>query len=80
MCEMVSWEISQKWMATMFAAYATEPPPGFSKVGLQQLVAADKALWTILPRDHTTVKPDQTGTRPLDDAIMKLMHDPRITM
>lgn len=80
MCEMVSWNTSQKWLAAMFAAYATDPPPGFSKVGLQQLVAADKAMWTILARELSTVKPDQTGARPLDGAIEKLMHDPRVTM
>ena len=41
MCELVSWETSQKWLATLFAAYSTDPPPGFARVTLQQLVAAD---------------------------------------
>ena len=48
MCELVSYEVSQKWFATLFAAYSTDPPPGFARVALQQLVAADKAMWTIL--------------------------------
>ncbi|CAL1132459.1 unnamed protein product [Cladocopium goreaui] len=38
------------------------------------------AMWTILARELSTVKPDNTGKRPLDEAILKLMHDPRITM
>ncbi|CAL1150630.1 unnamed protein product [Cladocopium goreaui] len=72
--------VSQKWLATMFAAYCTDPPTGFGKVGLQQLVSADKAMWTILARELSTVKPDNTGKRPLDEAILKLVHDPRVTM
>ena len=80
MCELVSWETSQKWLATLFAAYSTDPPPGFARVTLQQLVAADKAMWTMLARDIASVKPDINGKRPLDEAIEKLMRDPRITM
>ena len=80
MCELVSWEVSQRWLATLFAAYSTDPPPGFARVTLQQLVAADKAMWTISARDIASVKPDITGKRPLDEAIERLMHDPRITM
>ena len=59
---------------------STDPPPGFARVTLQQLVAADKAMWTMLARDIASVKPDINGKRPLDEAIEKLMHDPRITM
>ena len=80
MCNMVSWDVSQKWLASMFAAYSSDSPPGFGKVSLQQLVSADKAMWTILARELSTVKPDNMGKRPLDEAILKLMHDPRITM
>ena len=80
MCDMVSWDTSQRWLATMFAAYSADPPPGFGKVSLQQLVSADKAMWTILARELSSVKPDNTGKRPLDEAILKLMQDPRITM
>jgi len=65
MCDLVSWDVSQRWLATMFAAYSTDPPPGFGKVSLQQLVSADKAMWTILARDLSSVKPD-TGKRPLE--------------
>ena len=80
MCELVSWETSQKWLSTMFTVYASDPPANFSRVTLAQLIAADKALWTILARDGTSVKPDAKGDRPLDAAFAKLMCDPRVTM
>ena len=80
MCELLSWQISQKWLSTMFAVYASDPPPNFSRVTLAQLIAADKALWTILARDVESVKPNANGDRPLDAAVEKLMCDPRVTM
>ena len=80
MCELLSWPISQKWLTSMFAVYASDPPTNFSRVTLSQLISADKALWTILAREIETVKPDATGNRPLDAAVEKLMCDPRVTM
>ncbi|CAL1134719.1 unnamed protein product [Cladocopium goreaui] len=80
MCEILSWQTSQKWLSTMFAVYASEPPANFSRVTLTQLISADKALWTILARETESVKPDATGSRPLDAAVEKLMCDPRVTM
>ena len=80
MCELVSWEISQKWLSTMFTVYSSDPPANFGRVTLAQLIAADKALWTILARDIVSLKPDANGNRPLDAAISKLMCDPRVTM
>ena len=80
MCELLSWPISQKWLTSMFAVYASDPPTNFSRVTLTQLISADKALWTILAREIDTVKPDATGNRPLDAAVEKLMCDPRVTI
>ena len=77
MCELLSWHISQKWLTTMFAVYASDPPANFSRVTPPQLISADKALWTILARETESVRPDANGKRPLDNAIEKLMCDPR---
>lgn len=80
MCNILSWDVSQRWLATLFQAYSTEPPPGYGKVTLQQLVRADKEMWTLLGRDISSVKPDAAGIRPLDKAVKNLMTDARITM
>ena len=80
MCDILSWTVSQKWLSTMFASYSMDPPPGFGKISLQQLIAADKAMWTILAREISVVKPDNAGKRPLDEAVERLMYDPRVTM
>ena len=80
MCELLSWQTSQKWLSTMFAVYASDPPANFSRVTLAQLIAADKALWTILARDVESVKPDANGNRPLDAAVESSCVIPRVTM
>lgn len=80
LCNLVSWRISNMWLSMMLNTYSYDPPPGYSRVTLQQLVRADKELWTLLARDITSVKPTNTGERPLDKAIENLCTDPRVTM
>ena len=80
MCNLVSWDMSQKWLATLFATFSTASPSGFGRVTLQQPISADKAMWTILARESAQVKPLNSGARPLDAAITKLICDPRVTM
>ena len=80
MCNLVSWTISQTWLATMFNTYATDPPSGYGRVTLQQLIRADKELWTLAARQTTSIRPDANGDRPLDNVLKTLMNDPRVTM
>lgn len=80
MCNLVSWSVSQEWIASLYNVYSTDPPPGFGRITLQQLIRADKELWTLMARAATSIKPDGTGKRPLDDIMTKLINDPRVTM
>ena len=62
MCDMVSWDVSQRCLATMFAAYSTDPPPEESAYsnGCQQtkqcephqLESCPLPSQTTLGRDH----------------------------
>ena len=80
MCNLVSWAVSQTWLATMFNNYATDPPSGYGRITLQQLIRADKELWTLAARQTTSIRPDAKGDRPLDALLKTLMNDPRVTM
>ena len=80
MWNLVSWTVSQTWLATMFNSYATDPPSGYGRITLQQLIRADKELWTLAARQTTSIRPDAKGDRPLDDVLKTLMNDPRVTM
>ena len=35
-------------------------------------------MWTLLAREHHSVKPDAHGNKPLDAAISQMQHNPRI--
>ena len=57
-----------------------ETPAGFGSIKTEQLIRADRELFTILSQEHHgTVKP-QAGVSPLDARVRALMTDPRITM
>ena len=77
---LISWDRHESWVSAMFQAYSAEPPPSFAKVTMPQLLRADKELFTILAREVETIQPDALGHRPLDDAILRLKTDPRVTM
>lgn len=67
-------------MDSLFRADASATPSSFQRVSLIQLIRADCELWTILAREHFTVKPNAHGDKPLDQAIEKLRSDPRVVM
>ena len=56
-------------------------PPGFSQVKVEQLVRADRELWTLLAQEtRGSLKPNAAGDIPLDAMVQRLCQDPRITM
>ena len=80
-CGLMSWAVHEKWVSTMLNNLSRETPQGFSNIKTEQLIRADRELFTILSQEHQgTVKPDATGVSPLDARVRALMTDPRITM
>ena len=78
MTGVVSWDIHEKWVDTLFRSYASDVSQATRPVTLSQLIKADCEMWTLLAREHHTVKPDAHGEKPLDIAISRMQHDPRI--
>ena len=74
----VSWEVHEKWVDALFRSYASDVSHATRPVTLTQLIKADAELWTLLAREHHTVKPTVHGEKPLDIAISRMQHDPRI--
>ena len=75
---MVSWDVHEKWVDTLFRSYAADVSQATKPVTLAQLIKADCETWTLLAREHHTVKPDAHGNKPLDGATSRLQQDPRI--
>ena len=79
-CRLLSWEIHDAWVHQLFCTLSHPAPPGFQQVKVEQLVRADRELWTLLAQDvKGSLKPTPTGDIPLDAMVSRLCHDPRIT-
>ena len=80
-CRLLSWHIHDAWVHQLFRTMSQQPPPGFQQVKVDQLIRADRELWTLLAQDvKGSLKPDAAGAIPLDSAFPRLCQDPRITM
>ena len=80
MTNVVSWSVHERWIDTLFRAYATEAAQTTRSVSLAQLIKADCEMWTMLARECKSVKPDAHGAKPLDLMMERLQSDPRIVV
>ena len=76
----VSWQVHERWVDTLFRAYSMESASSTRPVTLSQLIKADCELWNLLPREFQSVRPNVHGEKPLDAAINRLQSDPRIVV
>ena len=80
-CKLISNDIHEKWLQNLLTQLTRESPSGYAKVNMEQLLRADKELFTLMAQEHTgpfTLGPK--GELPLDLLMMRLMHDPRISL
>eukprot|EP00435_Cladocopium_sp_Y103_P074532 s33_g49.t1 len=80
-CKLISNDVHDRWVQLLLTQLTKDPPPGYSKVQMDQVLRADKELFTLMAQEHSG--PFVTGPKgelPLDLLVLKLMHDPRISM
>lgn len=58
-----------RYITTLFSHLHREPPAGFSRCTVSQIVSADKAVWQFLLESNLRPKRDELGTLPLDRAL-----------
>ena len=77
-----SWECQSKWINQLLTTLNTPPPPGHSRLSLEQLIKADKQLWTELAKCFTGAVVAAVGLAdpPCDQHVTRLRNDPRVTM
>ena len=77
-----SWDCQNKWINQLMTTLNTPPPPGHARLNLEQLVRADKQMWTELAKCFTgaVVAAAGVGDPPFDQHILRLRNDPRVTM
>ena len=77
-----SWDCQTKWINQLMTTLNTPPPPGHSRLTLEQLIKADKQLWSELAKCFAGAIVAAVGLAdpPFDEHILRLRNDPRVTM
>ena len=74
--DVVSWESHEAYLMALFANLQKSPPQNYVKPTLQQVLRADRAVFTKLIQDETPVRRAADGTLPLDTALIAALNHP----
>ena len=75
-----TYEACEGWSQLLFDRMCLEPPPGYKRISVDQVVRADRKLWTKVS-ERTRAKVTGTtadGTKQVDAAIRELSHHPEV--
>ena len=79
-CQLLSWAEHEAWVTQLLKTMSQPIPTGFQHVKIEQLIRADRQLWTLLAQEcRGSLKP-LLGTIPLDAEFRKMRLDPRVSM
>lgn len=80
-CNLIRYGTHDKWVQTLMTSLTNEPPPGFSKISMEQVIRADKHIFTLMAQEISgSLKATVAGVLPMDEKLLALKVDPRITM
>ena len=79
-CRLLDWSIHEDWVQWLLQSLTREVPSGFSSVRLEQIVRADKELWTILAQQPSKSLKPVNDQPVLNRDFIALTTDPRVTM
>ena len=77
--EAVSFLDYERYVNSLFSHCHREPPPGYSRCALPQLVQADKLVFTKLIEDGVKPRRDAAGVCPMDAALMKALESYQVS-
>ena len=69
----------ERYVNSLFSHCHREPPPGYSRCALPQLVQADKLVFTKLIEDGVKPRRDAAGVCPMDAALMKALESYQVS-
>ena len=74
--DIMSWAPQERYVAKLYQRLRREPPAGFAKPTIQQVLRADRAVFTKLIQDNVSVRRDPvTNDLPLDAALHEALSD-----
>ena len=80
-CQLLTYAVHDKWVQTLLTSMTRDAPPGYGKVSMEQVIRADKHMFTLLSQEITgSLKPNSLGEKPMDTMMQTLACDPRVNM
>ena len=77
--DLISHDVYSKYLSALFGHLHRDPPAGYSRCSVSQLVAADKLVWQILIEEAIAPKRDDTGNLALDDRLLEVLESYRVS-
>ena len=77
---LMTFEQHNTWANFLIQAMQREPPPGYAKPSLHQIMLCDKAAFTRLASTLSSVRQAPDGSFPLGSALLELRNDPTIAL
>lgn len=77
---LMTYEQRNQWVSFLIQSMQREPPPGYNKPSLHQLMLCDRAAFTRLATTMTQVRPLADGSFPLGVQLLALRSDPMIAL
>lgn len=78
-CKVITHETHEKWVQLLMMYLTKEAPVGYAKIQHEQLMRADKEIFTIMAQEHVGFISASGGVMPLDVKMSTLSTDPRVT-
>ena len=77
--DLVTHENYTRYLTTLFGHLHREPPAGYARTTVSQLVSADKTVWQMLLEEGVQPKRDETGSLALDVKLMESLQSYRVS-
>ena len=79
-CRLLDWALHEDWVQWLLQSLTKDVPSGFGTIKLEQVIRADKELWTLLAQQQTKSLKPSNDVPAINEEFRKLTTDPRVTM
>ena len=70
----------EKYVLKLFGHMGREPPPGYLRTSVHQLLMADRHVWTKMIEDEVSPKRSPDGSYPVDSALLPALQSYDVTV
>ena len=77
--DLITHENYTRYITTLFGHLHRDPPVGYARTSVSQLVAADRTVWQMLLKEGIQPKRDEMGTLSLDSKLMESLQSYRVS-